>query len=149
MLINHPSGFGKTFIDSSTEPTPMPLKEIVEVAKHLSELIDQSYVMVAILVADNFPNSELMVCGDEDKVEFTLFCREKLLLTINDVGWNVEDDEFSSKWEDIKEGNPETVAERILQGFAQRGFSVFDPSGGIFTRKEIKFPLTKFDNWLK
>jgi hypothetical protein len=149
MLINHPSGFGKKFIGNSAEPTSISPTEVVEVAKHLNELIEQSYVMVAILVADNFPDSELKVSGDQEKVEFTLFCKGRLMLTVNFNGWKVEGGDLAWKWEDIKEGSPESVAQNILQSFAQRGYSVFDPSGGIFTRSEVKRPLVKFDSWLE
>ena len=149
MLIDHPVGFGKKIIGSSIEPTPMSRKEIVDAAKQVSELLDQSYVMVAILVADNFPDSELRLSGDEDKVEFTLYFKDHLMLTVNFNGWKVEGEDLAWKWEDIKEGNPESVAQNILQSFAQRGYSVFDPSGGIFTRNEVKRPLVKFEGWLE
>jgi hypothetical protein len=146
MLIDHPVGFGKKFIGSSIEPTPMSRKEIVDAAKQVSELLDQSYVMVAILVADNFPDSELRLSGDEDKVEFTLYFKDHLMLTVNFNGWKVEGEDLAWKWEDVKEGNPETVAESILRNFAQKDYSVFDPSGGMLARKRVKRPLVKFED---
>ena len=149
MLIDDPLGFGKKFIANSNQPSLIGPKEIVEIAQQLNELIEQSYVIVAILIADNFPDAELRVSGDLEQVEFTLSCKGQLMLTLDLIGWRVEGEGVAWRWEDIKEGNPETVAENILQSFAQKGYSVFDPSWGILARKKIKHPLAKFNNWLE
>ena len=149
MLIDHPLGMGKRFVGESLEPALMSPQEIIEVASHLGKLIDQSYVMVAILVADNFPESEMWLSGNQETVEFKLYFKERLMLNVDDAGWKVEGEDLRWKWEDIKEGNPESVAQNILQSFAQRGYSVFDPSDGIAARRKVKRPLVKFENWLE
>ena len=149
MLIDHPMGMGKQFVGESLEPTCMRPQEIIAVASHLDDLIDQSYVMVAILVADNFPDSEMWISGNQESVDFKLYFKERLMLKVDDTGWKIEGEDLRWKWEDIKEGNPESVAQNILQSFAQRGYSVFDPSGGIAARRKVKRPLVKFENWLE
>ena len=149
MLIDHPLGMGKQYVGESLQPTRMSPNEIVDVASRLDELIDQSYVVVAILVADNFPDSELWLSGNQETVEFKLYFKERLMLKVDDTSWKIEGNDLRWKWEDIKQGNPESVAQSILQSFAQRGYSVFDPSGGTSARRIVKHRLVKFENWLE
>ena len=125
MLINHPNGRGKTFVATSEEPTKLSVEEIKDVVTQLDEIMDQSFVHVAIFVADSFPDSEVYARGSEKEIEFTFFHENKLLLTVDEVGWKIEGQERSHKWTDIIEGTPQSVAENILQNFADRDFLVY------------------------
>ena len=72
-----------------------------------------------------------------------MFFEEKLLLTIDSIGWTFTTGDRGWKWEDIKEGGIEAVAEDILQDLAQHNFVVYDPSGGLQSGKKGNRRLTK------
>lgn len=135
MLIDHPSGMFKQFRAASEEPTEISAEEIADVATQLDDIFGQSDVHVAILVADNFPDAKVKVRGTENSIEFTYFYNEKLLLSIDETGWKIEGEELGWKWEDIKEGNPPSVAESILRDFAEKRFLVYYPPKTLRGRK--------------
>ena len=72
-----------------------------------------------------------------------MFFEEKLLLTIDSIGWTFTTGDRGWEWEDIKEGGIEAVAEDILQDLAQHNFVVYDPSGRLQSGKKGKRRLTK------
>jgi hypothetical protein len=138
MLIDHPSGFGKQFIADSAEPQELSRQEISDIALQVEELLNQSDAQVALLIADNFPNTKVMVRGTGEGIEFTFFEDEKLLLTIDEIGWKIVGEKLEWKWSGIIEGTPRSVAESILRNFAKRGFLVYHPPRGSQDRKNRK-----------
>ena len=149
---NYAIGPKKHFISMPRDFAKLSDEEIDKFASELhgqiigklsEDLILASHEQVAKLVAVNFPGSNLSVDTENGKSEFSIFFEEKLLLTIDKIGWTFTTGDREWKWEDIKEGGIEAVAEDILQDLAQHDFVVYDPSGGLQGSKKGKRRLTK------
>jgi hypothetical protein len=152
MADNDPNGSKKHFISMPKDFAKLSDEEIDQFASELygqiigklsEDLIPSSHEQVTRLVVVNFPGAELTFDTDNGKSEFLLFFEEKLLLTIDNIGWTFTTGDHGWKWEDIKEGGIEAVAEDILQALAQHDFVVYDPSGGLQGGKKGKRRLTK------
>ena len=152
MADNDLNGPKKHFISMPKDFAKLSDEEIDKFASELhgqiigklsEDLILSSHEQVAKLVAVNFPGSKLSVDTEKGGSEFSLFFEEKLLLTIDSIGWTFTTGDRGWKWEDIKEGGIEAVAEDILQDLAQHNFVVYDPSGGLQSDKKGKRGLTK------
>ena len=152
MADNDLNGPNKHFISMPKDFAKLSDEEIDKFASELhgqitgklsEDLILSSHEQVAKLVAVNFPGSKLSVDTEKGGSEFSLFFEEKLLLTIDSIGWTFTTGDRGWKREDIKEGGIEAVAEDILQDLAQHNFVVYDPSGGLQSGKKGKRGLTK------